>query len=107
LEWSGVVSEWYQSGIGVESEECKEVGEWSDVESRCSRSGMYLVGVYGMINMMCRGSRVQDLFDAVLDITFKPKQHVSLYYQGFSISLTHELYRRRPCTTAKRVVPTS
>jgi hypothetical protein len=42
------------SSIGVKSEEWKEVGEWSDVESRCLRSGMYLVGVYGMINMMCR-----------------------------------------------------
>jgi hypothetical protein len=51
--------EWYRSGIGVESEEWKEVGEWSDKESRCSRSGMYLVGVYGMINMMCGDSRVQ------------------------------------------------
>jgi hypothetical protein len=55
--WSG--REWYRSGIGVESKEWKEVGEWSDVESRCSRSGMYLVGVYGMINMMC-GDTVKD-----------------------------------------------
>jgi hypothetical protein len=47
------------SGIGVKSEEWKEVMEWSDVESRCSRSRMYLVGVYGMINMTCGGSRVQ------------------------------------------------
>jgi hypothetical protein len=54
-----VVSGWYWSGIGVESEEWKEVGEWSDVELRCSRSGMYLVGVYGMINMMCGDSSVQ------------------------------------------------
>jgi hypothetical protein len=55
LEWPGVVG----SGIGVKSEEWKEVGEWSDVESRCLRSRMYLVGVYGMINMMCGDSRVQ------------------------------------------------
>jgi hypothetical protein len=47
------------SGIGVESKEWKEVGEWSDVESRCSRGGRYLVGVYGMINMMCGDSRAQ------------------------------------------------
>jgi hypothetical protein len=47
------------SGIGVENKEWKEVGERSDVESRCSRSGMYLVGVYGIINMMCGDGRVQ------------------------------------------------
>jgi hypothetical protein len=29
------------------------------MESRRSRSGIYLVGVYGMINMMCGDSRVQ------------------------------------------------
>jgi hypothetical protein len=54
-----VVSEWYRSGIGVKSEEWKEVGEWSDEESRCSGSGMYLVGVCGVINMMCGDDIVQ------------------------------------------------
>jgi hypothetical protein len=59
--WSGtgVVSEWYWSGIGVKREEWKEVGEWSDKESRCLGSRMYLVGVCGIINMMCRDDIVQ------------------------------------------------
>jgi hypothetical protein len=47
------------SGIGVKREEWKEVGEWSDEESRCAWSGMYLVGVYGIINMICGDDRVQ------------------------------------------------
>jgi hypothetical protein len=34
-------------------------GEWSDKESRCLGSRMYLVGVCGIINMMCRYDIVQ------------------------------------------------
>jgi hypothetical protein len=46
------------------------------------------------------------LLDASLDITFTPKHHVSLHW-AFVIIVTHDLSRRRLCTTAKRLVLTS
>jgi hypothetical protein len=49
-----VVGELYQSGIGVG-------GEWSDKESRCLGSAMDLVGVCGVINMMCGEDTFQDV----------------------------------------------
>jgi hypothetical protein len=49
------------SGIRVEREEWKEVGEWSDKQLRCPGSRMYLVGVCGVINMMCGDDIVQDV----------------------------------------------
>jgi hypothetical protein len=50
-----VVLEWYWSREGVG-------GEWSDKELRCSGSRMYLVGVCGVINMMCGDDIVQDVY---------------------------------------------
>jgi hypothetical protein len=58
-----VGGEWYRCGIGVKREwywsGIRVGGEWSDKKPRCLGSRMYLVGVCGIINMMCGDDVVQ------------------------------------------------